>query len=184
MLTCFAQIPDEFTTSAGEFTGYYWRTLSSGERLAFVLGFQAGHLASAPDSKAAIDASRKACLAQYANPDGKQQGECIGKSVSAKSPEYERWETLDPLPGGKYQDTIEATDRFFSEPENRVMSVNAAWIIAKWKQEGRPQSEVDSIMDSFRETYIRAPRKLCEMGFLMTAARCAALGTTLKTPTK
>jgi len=177
--TCEAQIPDQETTAAGEFTGHYWRTLSSDEKLSFVLGFQAGYLLAAPNNKAVIDASRKACLAQYVKPDGKQQGECIANSVSAKSDEYKRWEGIDP-----HKDTIESTDRFFAEPENRMMAITAAWLVSKWKKEGRPQGDVDALMDTIRETYIRAPRALCEMGFMMTAARCTALGTTLKTPAK
>jgi hypothetical protein len=63
------------------------------------------------------------------------------------------------------------------------MAIAAAWSIAKLKQEGRPQAEVDSLMDTFRETYIRLPRELCEKGrpaHGITAARCEDLGTTLK----
>lgn len=44
-------------------------------------------------------------------------------------------------------------------------------------------SMLDKLMDQFRESYIRSPRKLCELGFGgfgITASRCRTLGTTLK----
>jgi len=182
--TCAAQIPDEETTAAGELTGHYWRTLSFNEKLSFVFGFQGGYLFSSPSNKAVIDASRKACLAQYVKPDGKQQGECIAKSVSTKSDEYTRWEGIDPLPGGTFKDTIESTDRFFAEPENRMIAITAAWLLSKWKKEGQPQANIDALMDTIRETYIRGPRTGCEMGYTTSAARCKALGTTLKITVK
>jgi hypothetical protein len=120
-------------------------------------------------------------MAQFANPDANQKADCAFKSFDAKSDEYRRWESRDPLPGGgSYGDTIDATDRFFAEPENRVMPITAAWQIAKLKQEGRPQADIDRLMDSFRETYIRLQRKLCEIGVGITASRCEILGTTLK----
>jgi hypothetical protein len=109
--------------------------------------------------------------------------DCMLKSLDAKSDEYKKWETSDPIPNGTYGEIVESTDRFFAEPENRVMAITAAWIIAKWKQEGRPQAEIESLMDRFRETYIRSVRKSCEMGFAgsgVTASRCQDVGTTLK----
>jgi len=60
------------------------------------------------------------------------------------------------------------------------MPISAAWSITKWKREGRTQSEIDELIDRYRESYIRGPRKLCEIGFHMTESRCKALGTTLK----
>jgi hypothetical protein len=181
---CWAQLPEEYLTLGSEFSGHFWRSLSQAERLSFVLGFQGGYLYSIPDNGPAIEANRKVCLAQFTDPDGKQMGNCIAKSVLTKSDEYVRWEKRNPLPSGRYSDVIEATDRFFAEPENRVMPILAAWSITKWKQEGRPQADIDGLMDRYREGYIRAVRKACEMGWggLVTASRCQAVGTTLKSP--
>ncbi len=182
--TCAAQIPDDETTAAGELTGNYWRTLSFDAKLSFVLGFQAGYLLTAPENNAVIEASRKACLAQYVKPDAKQFADCVSDSIRAKSDEYKRWEGIDPLPDGTFKDTIESTDRFFAEPENRMIAITAAWLLSKWKKEGQPQANIDALMDTIRETYIRGPRTGCEMGYTTSAARCKALGTTLKTPAK
>lgn len=180
ILPCSAQLPEEFRTTAGEYSGYYWRSLSFNEKLAFVSGFQAGYLSARPSNEAAIEQERKSCLAQFTKPTTEQTVNCITKSTSATTEEYKAWEALDVLPGGTYGGTIEATDRFFGEPENRVMAVTAAWIMAKWKFEGREQGAIDRLMDQFRESYIRGPRKLCESGIFISASRCRILGTTLK----
>ena len=177
---CIAQLPEEFRTMGGEHTGYYWRSMSFGEKLAYVSGFQSAYLLAAPKNKSAIDEARKACLAQFSNPTAKQNGDCIVESVKAKSAAYEAWDENDPLPGGTYAETIEATDRFFMEPENRVMSIVSVWALTKWKREGRKQIEIDALVDVMKETFIRNPRKLCELGFLMSASRCTTLGTVLK----
>jgi hypothetical protein len=176
---CWAQLPDEEVTPAGELTGYFWKTLSSGEKTAFVYGFQAGYMYAAPSNQSAMEQARQSCLALSANPTPAQVGDCFAKSIGAQTEEYKRWDAIDPLPGGTYGETVEATDRFFAEPENRVMPIMAAWMITKWKREGRPQREIDKLVDDFRGTYIRAPRALCEKG-LGTATRCKAVGTTLR----
>lgn len=177
---CMAQWPEEFTTPAGELSGYYWRDLSQAEKLAYVAGFQSGYLSAAPSNKSGIEQARKNCLAQFVNPTTEQYTGCIMKSLDVKTEEYKQWESSDPLPGGTYGETVEATDRFFVEPENRVMPIVAAWTLSKWKREGRKQSEIDQLMDMEREAYIRSPRKLCESGFGISASRCKTLGTTLK----
>lgn len=180
VIPCWAGLPEEFQTSAGEWSGYYWRSLSQDDKLEFVIGFHSGYLYARPSNRPAMEQSRKSCLAQFANPTTQQTADCLGKSLDAKSEEYRHWDALDPLPGGTYGETVEATDRFFAEPENRVMPVTAAWVIAKWKREGRQQGEIDNLMDGFRESYIRAPRALCEKGIFITASRCRILGATLK----
>jgi hypothetical protein len=50
-MPCLAQLPEEFKTQGGEWTGYYWRSLSNNEKLAFVLGYQAGYLDAAPSNE-------------------------------------------------------------------------------------------------------------------------------------
>jgi hypothetical protein len=186
---CLAQIPERFTTIAGERTGYYWLSLSRGERLIHVIAFRSGYLYSMPSSRAVQDASREACLASLKNPDEKQKAACLVDSFEVKSDAFKEWEGADPQPGGTYGDIVDATNRFFADPENQVMSIVAAWRIARLKQQGRSQAEIDGLMDIFRDKYIRAPRKSCEMGWDVktfgplvgiTASRCEDLGTTLK----
>ncbi|MGA2327738.1 MAG: hypothetical protein ABSH05_15755 [Bryobacteraceae bacterium] len=177
---CVAQLPEEFRTLAGEYNGYYWKSLSFDEKVAFVYGFLAGYRFAAPTNKSIEEQTEKSCLAQFANPTAEQYTECVMKSLDAKTEEYKHWESLDPTPDGKYGETVEATDRFFAEPENRVMPVTVAWQIAKWKQEGRQQREIDELMDRSRRIFIRVPRTLCELGYGITASRCKTLGTTLK----
>lgn len=181
--TSLAQLPERYKTIPGEWSGYYWLSLSKSERLEFAIGFNAGYQAHTPDNKAAQTKSKEACLAKLANPDQQATFDCTLKSIGAKSEEYQAWESSDPQPGGTFGYVVDAADRFFAEPENRVMSINAAWIISKWKQEGRPQTEIDSLMESFKETYIRSVRKSCEMGwagFGVTASRCEDVGSVLK----
>jgi hypothetical protein len=179
---CIGQLPEEFTTIAGEYTGYYWRNLSFSEKLAHLSGFQSGYLSAAPSNQSVREQARKSCLAQLANPTPEQNADCLVKSLDVKAEEYKRWESNDPVPGGTYGETVEATDRFFADPENRVMPIVAAWSLTKWKREGRKQSEIDKLMDMERDAYIGSPRKLCEAGWGITASRCATLGTTLKAP--
>ena len=83
---------------------------------------------------------KSSCLAQFENPTPQQSFDCTMRSLDAETEEYKRWESLNPLPGGTYGETIEATDKFFAEVENRVMPLMAAWIITKWKREGRKLS--------------------------------------------
>ena len=179
-VSCMAQLPEEDQTVAGEFTGYYWNRLSQGEKLEFTIGHFSGYMYAKPSNNALIEQTRKSCLSQYTKPTTEQTVDCVTKSVNAKTEEYKRWEALDPLPGGKFGDTVAATDRFFSEPENRVMPIVGAWLVAKARQEGEPQATIDKLIDDLREHYIRAPRKLCEMGIFMTESQCKTLGTTLK----
>ncbi len=186
---CWAQINDRETTLAGEYTGYFWLNLAPTSRLYFVIGFSTGYSAAKPDNRAAQTAKKDACLATLQDPSFEQKMDCTFGSIDATSEAYEYWKDLDPQPGGSYTygDIVAATDKFFYEPENRVMPIVAAWRIAKMKQEGRPQSEVDRQMDQLREFYIRDVRKACESGGLgvMTASRCEAVGARLKpTPAK
>lgn len=46
-------------------------------------------------------------------------------------------ESNGPLAGGMYGETIESMNRFFADPENRVMPIVAAWSLMRWKREGR-----------------------------------------------
>jgi hypothetical protein len=176
-----AQLPEEDQTVAGEFTGYYWNRLSQGEKLEFTIGHFSGYMYAKPSNMALIERTRKSCLSQFTKPTTEQTVNCVTKSLDAKTEEYKLWEALDPLPGGKFGDTVAAADRFFSEPENRVMPIVGAWLVAKARQEGEPLATIDKLIDDLRERYIRGPRKLCESGgFLMTESRCNTLGTTLK----
>ena len=180
--TIMAQFPEEYKTPEGELTGYYWKSLSRAEKTVFVYGFEFGYVSAKPENKLAQEQAKKSCLDQLVTPTPKQKFDCIMKSFEAKTDEYKRWNEAYPLDSGTYGDTVDATDRFFEEPENRVMPITVAWSITKLKMEGRKQSEVDIYMDSFREAFIRGPRKLCESGWGMTETRCRKLGTTLKTP--
>lgn len=114
--------------------------MSIDEKLAFVYGFQAGYLDASPSNDAAREEARKSCLAQFVNPTVEQYTNCIDKSLNIKTEEYKRWESLDPILGGTYRELIETTDRFFAERENRVMPVQAAWQINKWRRGGTKAS--------------------------------------------
>lgn len=183
--SAIAQLPERYTTIPGELSGYYWLSLARNERVAFTYGFLAGYHQAPPDNSQVREAAKDACLSQLKTPDSKQRFDCILKSLDVKSNEYRRWENADPTPNGAYGDIVEAADAFFAEPANRVMPITAAWVIAKWKQEGRPQAEIEEMMDLFRKTYIRAVRESCEQGLALmgiTESRCATVGSALKKP--
>jgi hypothetical protein len=179
--SCLGQFAERDTTPAGEFTGYLWVGMDFNEKLGFVLGFTEGHLHERPDDRAFRKTVLDSCLTEIKPPIGKQEADCITKSIEAKSASYKAWESSDPLPPGKFGETVTATDRFFAEPENRVMPIVAAWRIIKMKKEGERQSDIDAVMDVLRDVYIRSVRQQCESGnSLVGEDRCRNVGATLK----
>src|SRR6516165_5178113 len=107
------------------------------EARGFVSGFSAGYLEARPSNEPARAQIRSSCLAQFENPTPQQSADCADRATRAQTEEYKRWDSLDPLPPGTFGETIEATDKFFEEIENRVMPIVAAWIITKWRREGK-----------------------------------------------
>lgn len=88
---------------------------------------------------------------------------------------------LNPMPKGQIGEIIALTDHFFLESPYRVMPIVAAWRIARYRQAGHSQSEVNRMMARYRELYIQAPRSICQTGASkeLSSARCKVLGVTL-----
>lgn len=185
LVTCaFGQEPKAvealWDTYRGERTGYYWLDSTPEERIEYIVGFADGHAFARPDELALQAIALKKCRANRSSVSEEAFQACQ-KAAIADTHAVRLWQEASPMPRASNGEVREATDRFFAEPENRVFPISSAWRVFKKKKEGRPQKEIDALMDDLRDTYIRDLRRICEKGGpLTTKEMCHAVGTQLR----